>query len=357
MKLTINTQVLQRLVSKAVRGVSNNKMIPITCMIGIKSFKTGFSLTTTDASNYLYVEDEVATDEDFEVTVYADVFAKLISRMTCDNITLELKENYLEVVGNGTYKVELPFDENGKPIKFPMPISEHAVYEDVTQIQRSTIEVVINSVKPALATTLENPQYTAYWVGDSVIATDSYKISAYKVPVFDTPVLISAEAMELLSLMESETVDVSKVGDYLIFSDANTIVYTKPVAGLTDYSIDAIKGLIDMEFDSSCEVSQTVLLQLLDRLSLFVKPFDDGNINLTFTKTGLVVTSMADSGSELIPYMTTDNFKEFHCSIDINLLQTQVKSNMSEAVKISFGKDSCIKIADGTITKVIALNE
>lgn len=359
MKLTINTAKLQEMVSKAVRGASNNKLLPITGMLGINLKNGELIISTTDATNYLMIAEHGIDGDDFAVTVYADMFAKLIARLTCDTVSMELKDKYLEVTGNGTYKIELPFDENGEIVKFSNPMLNKQFTTVIGRLSVSVINTILNSVKPALAVTLDNPQYTNYWVGDCVLATDSYKIASYAKEVFENPVLISAQMMELLTSTATDDFMVALNADdnsEIMFTTKDCIVYGKLPSGLSEYAINEIKDLVSKEFTSTCEVNKSTLMQLLDRLSLFVRPFDDGNINLTFTPDGLVVTSVANSGSELIPYLSSDNFKEFACVIDINLLQTQVKSNISDAVKIHFGEPECIKITDGTITKIIALN-
>ena len=359
MNLTINTAKLQEMVSKVIRGAGNNKLLPITCMLGIDLSDNVFTLETTDGVNYLFISDDVSGD-DFEVTVYADTFAKLISRMTCENVSMTLTDKFLEINGNGTYKVDLPFDENGQIVKFPNPTLNKNFVSVKDSLYTSTVNMILNSVKPALAVTTEAPQYTAYWVGDMVVATDSFKIAGYEMSVFEEPRLISAQTMELLSITSSPEFSVLVNADddtEILFNSNDCQVFTKLVSGIEDFSIDAIKGLLASEFVSSCEVSKVQLLQLLDRLSLFVRPFDDGNINMVFTNEGIVISSLANSGSELIPYSTINDFADFSCSVNINLLQSQVKSNINDLVKIYFGKPESIKIKDGKITKIVALNE
>ena len=57
--------------------------------------------------------------DDFRVVVPADLFYKLASKVTTEHITLELKENSLEVVGTGTYQLDLLLDEDGNLGKIP----------------------------------------------------------------------------------------------------------------------------------------------------------------------------------------------------------------------------------------------
>ena len=112
MKLTIKTVKLKEMVAKAVKGVGNNKLIPLTSLMAIELKDATLTLITTDATNYLYISEDKVVGEDFYVVVDANVFSKLISKMTCEDVTLEIKSDIiaLQVKGNGTYKIELPLD-------------------------------------------------------------------------------------------------------------------------------------------------------------------------------------------------------------------------------------------------------
>ena len=122
MKLSVKTPIMKELVSRAIKGASQNKLIPLTGLMAIQLKDGKLTLLTTDASNYLYVmQDNVAGDE-FYVVVQVEQFSKLISKMTCDMLVLELNDSILTVKGNGEYKIELPLDETGDLIKFPSPM-------------------------------------------------------------------------------------------------------------------------------------------------------------------------------------------------------------------------------------------
>ena len=198
MNLTIKTSILQEMVAKAVKGVGNNKLIPITQMMLLELNNGKFTIITTDATNYLYVSQNNIQGENFYITVQVDTFSKLIARMTCENIELTLKEATLEVKGNGTYNIELPMDENGGFIKYPDPISEFSDEgAKVEEVNLSTIQAILTTIKPALATTMESPCYTGYYIGDRIIGTDSYMIASMGVDLFGEPRLISPEMNQI----------------------------------------------------------------------------------------------------------------------------------------------------------------
>ena len=359
MKLTMGTEKLKEMVSRAIKGVGNNKLIPLTSLMAIEVKDDKLTLITTDATNYLYIIEDKIVADDFYVVIDANTFSKLISKMTCENVTLNLKESVqiLEVKGNGNYKIELPLDENGQPIKYPDPYSKLAEVQDAGTINRSTIQVILETIKPALATTLENPCYTGYYMKDKVVATDTYKIASMEVPMFEEAKLISPELLNLLAVMTAEKIKVDICGNDIIYSTPDCIVCGKFMEGIEDYAIDAISDLVDTEFNSFCSVPKSALMQLLDRLSLFVGTYDKNAIQLTFTRDGLQVSSKAENGIEIINYIASDNFKDFTCQIDIQMLTQEVKAISNDVIEMYYGEDNAIKMTDGNITIIVALLE
>lgn len=361
MKLTLKTEKLKEMVSRAVKGVGNNKLIPLTSLMAIEVKNNKLTLITTDATNYLYIIEDKVVADDFYVVVDANTFSKLVSKMTCENVTLEISSSgawMLNVKGNGNYKIELPLDENGELIKYPDPYSRMTEVQDCGTINRTTIQVILDTIKPALAVTLDNPCYTGYYVGEQVVATDTYKIASMDVKLLKgKPELFSAELFDLLAVMNAEKIKVDMYNDDVLFTTPDCIVCGKTMEGIEDYAIDAIMGLVNTEFDSFCAIPKSAILQLLDRLSLFVGTYDKNAIHLTFTQNGLQVSSKAANGVEIIDYVSSDNFKDFTCAIDIQMLTNEIKAIQNDVIELYYGEDNAIKMTDGNITVIVALLE
>ena len=341
MKLTIKTEKLKEMVARSEKGVGNNKLIPLTSLMAIEVKNNKLTLITTDATNYLYISEDKIVADDFYVVVDANTFSKLVSKMTCEDVVLEVKSGQyvLSVKGNGNYKIELPLDENGEPIKYPDPVATMDLSSASEKIiNKTTVQVILETVKSALAVTLENPCYTGYYVGNQVVATDT-------------------EFMDLLSVMGAEKISVNMTDTDIVCSTPDCIVCGKFMEGIDDYAIDAIMGLVNTEFSSFCSVPKSALLQLLDRLSLFVGTYDKNAVYLTFTQSGLQVSSKAANGVELIEYVSSDNFKDFTCAIDIQMFTNEVKSIQNDVIEIYYGEDNAIKMTDGNITIIVALLE
>mgnify|MGYP002624193385 CR=1 FL=1 len=359
MKLTMNAEKLKDMVSRSVKGVGNNKLIPITTLMAIEVKDNKLTLITTDATNYLYIIEDKVIADDFYVVVDANTFSKLISKMTCENITLEVRTDVymLQVKGNGNYKIELPLDEDGQPIKYPDPYSNLTEVQDAGTINRSTIQVILETIKPSLATTLENPCYTGYYMGDCVVATDSYKIASMNVKLLEEAKLISPELLDLLAVMNTEKIKVDIIDNDVVYSTPDCIICGKFMEGIEEFAIDAIVELLNSEFDSFCSVPKNTLLQLLDRLALFVGPYDKNAVFLTFTPNGLQVSSKAANGVEIIDYVASDNFTDFTCAIDIQMFVQEIKAIQSDVIEIYYGDENAIKMKDGNITIIVALLE
>lgn len=358
MKFTIGTELMKDVVARAIKGAGNNKLIPITSMMCIQLKDGELTVITTDATNYLYIKEQHVAGDDFYVVVDANQFAKLVSKMTCESITMTVDEKLytMKVKGNGNYTIELPLDEDGAPVRFPDALAK-TVLPNTIELNRSTVIAILETIKPALAVTMENPQYTAYYMGDKVVATDSYKIASLAIPMFDEPKLVSSEFLDLVAVMRAEKITAMFSATDVMFETPDCMIVGKFVDGIDDFAIEPITNLIEQEFDSHCSVPKSDLLQMLDRLSLFVGTYDKNAVDLTFTNQGLQISSKASSGIEILSYVNSENQRDFTCSVDILMLVQEVKAISNDLIEIYYGDESSIKLIDGNITIVIALME
>ena len=357
MKLTLKTDTLKEMVSRAVKGCSNNRMFPLTSLIAIELKDHTLTVTTTDMTNYLYVRNSRVEGEDFYVAVPADIFSKLVGNTTSENITLNAQPSYLEVIGNGTYKISLVLDENGDNVRFPN-YTENLIDNEIGTIHLTTIKVILNSLKPALAVTLENPAYTNYFIGDIVVASDTQVVNSMDTKLFakmDKPLFISSELMNLFNVMTEENISVRYDGKVVQFVSDECIIHGELFDYTDDYDIDQIMQVNAIPFESSCKIKRAAFLQLLDRISLFIGDYQDGAIDLKFTKEGLMVESKAQLGAETIPYAESNNFRDFVASIEISVIKRQVKAQSADMLEIYYGQDNAIKLVDGNITSILGL--
>ena len=194
--ITLDTTLFKDMVTRAKKGASNNSIIPLTSMMAIELQDNTLTLITTDSKNFLYIIQDGIPGNDFYAVVIADTFAQLVSKTTSDTIHLELKDNCLEVIGNGKYMIELP-DEDGEMIEFPDPRQDMEL-DVLDDIQLTTVNSILTTAKPSLSVTMEEPALTGYYCGDNIVTTDNYKVCLMELKLWDEPRLISAQVMDLL---------------------------------------------------------------------------------------------------------------------------------------------------------------
>lgn len=354
--MKINTEVLKGMVAKSTRGVGNNKQIPITQLMGIEMKDGELSIITTDATNYLYITNQMDSD-DFSVTVYADQFAKLISKMTSEYTELKIENGNLEVRGNGIYTLELPLDENGMLIKYPNPVEDAHVTKRTATVSLSLVKTILESLKGSLATTMEMPVITQYYAGDTILATNRHMVAEIANRLCPDDMLISAECMDLLDNMADETIDMVTGDEYVIFKGTGCIVYSMNNMDINEYPAQTLSELLSKDFPYTCKINKLELLNLLDRMTLFANDVTRqlAPIKLMFNSDGLVVINKSGKSREQITYVDGGAENRFECWINIALLTSQLKSYSGDVVEIHYGNDSLIKFVDGSITQVIAL--
>lgn len=353
---TFNTDRLKKLVSYAVQGAGFNKLLEISNYMGIKAEDNTLSLNTTDGTNYMRVLDSAEVDN-FDVTVDADLFAKLIMKINSDTVDIEVSDNTLVITGNGKYTIALIPDENGKTLSFPDKFPD--MVEDIGLLTVSQDLPIISSAVKASLSGVAGSVYSSYYLGDFVASTDRAMMTVYDKKLFDTPLLLNKEIVDLVQTGNDVTVSVSEdkmlVLDTAIDATGAIQVCTKVQDNVGDFQVDVVNKFMALEVNSFCRVKKAQLLDLLDRLSLFVGKFDDGAISLHFTDNYVEVSSLKSDGVERIEYTESKNIKDQTIKINIDRLRGQLKAYGSDIVDLYYGSDVCIKLVDGDITQIIAL--
>ena len=359
--MKIKTSVLQDMASKVGKCYSNNNAYPITSYLYLQLEGGKLSLVTTDMTNYFYANADVEdTDKAFYASVMADLFIKLVSSTTSDYVELNLVENdssrYLEYVGNGKYKFEVKLDPGtGEVVRFkPCP----QVNTQIGKVSLQTVRDILNLVKPALATRIEMPCYTNYFIGDVALATDSEVVNSLSVKLLDSdePIFISSPLMDLVGLMDGDEVTVYKDGQDVLFVSNNCEIYSTLYSYANQFKIDDIMSVTKWEFPSVCGVRRSELLQILDRLALFLGDDENRAITLDFTEDGIQITTSAMSvGAESIVYDYNNDFKPFTGTISLDKLKSQIKAQSDDVINISYGMERAIKLTSESFLSIICL--
>jgi len=360
MKLKIKTVILQEMLTKAIKGNGNNKFLPITSLLELKLKDNVLSLTTTDSVNWLVIKEENIEGDDFNLVIESNTFSKLIDKITSEYIDIAVAETSLKIKGNGEYTIKIPLDESGEFIKFPNEDELFPNTESFTkdmEIKLSDLLKVLKYNSSAVALTFEEPCYMGIYFNDkSVVSTDTFKMCStdVKIPLNE---LLSLETVKLFNVLNAEKVRIVGFDNKLAFMTDTEKIITTVMDSKKDYNIDTIKDLIIQDFNSFCEISRSDLLSTLDRIKLFVDELDGNSVYLSFKSDGIEIESKKSDNVEKITYKTNENFEPFECSIDVELLYTQLATFDSITVKLGYGNNSSIKLYEDNVINILALLE
>lgn len=353
-KISIPAVKFQDMVARATKGASENKLLPITSMMCIEMKDHVLRLTTTDTANTLIIQSDKIEGDDMYAVVPVKQFSGLIAKTTSDSIKLVLKGNDLEVHGNGVHKISLPVDEDGV-VQFPQFSFDKEGDGEV--INLSSIKDVLNINKACVAKTIDTPCLCGYYLGEQVISTDEQTICFNDMKLTEEDFLVSPEMMELLALSKQEKITWWYKDGFFLFETDDMILHGAEHDGKDLFPAEDIMGYLDTEFDSRCRLPKIALQGLIDRLALFIEPYDKNGAYLTFTKDGVKINSKKSNSDETIPYIESTNFSPFVCCVDIPMLKGLIDANPGESIDIWYGNDACIKMTSGKVTQVIALLE
>lgn len=359
MKLIVNTQLLKEMVNKVIKGAGMNRQLPITNMMLIEVADSKLNLLTTDGTSTLVVKtDKCENTDDFYVVVPIDIFSKLITKTTCETVTLTLEESNLLVKGNGNYKIALPLDEEGL-VKFPKP-KDIVTVEDKNEITKNSfIKSVINTNKASVAKTYEVPCLTGYYIGEEMVVSSDENNACYnKINLLNDNILVSTKVLDLLALSNYEEIKYVRKQNYLMFFAEDLTLYTQELEGKDIFPIEPLMELYNnTTFKSSCKVPKILLQSVIDRLMLFIEPYDKNAVTFTFTQNGLQISSRKMSGIEIVNYTASEGFEPFIAIVDVVSLKAQIDAYQGEEIEIWYGLSNALKLQNGNITQIISLLE
>lgn len=343
MKVTLETKVLKNLVARVMKGVGNNESMMRTCWIGIKCLENTLYMTAWDGENYLQVSEDKIVCDDFKVTVTANTFAQLISKTTSEKVTMELKDKYLKVKGNGDYKLELPVNDEGELDNYPELVFDNK--GKGSKIKLSAIVWAIEGNKISLAKTPENPCLMCYYFGEDILTTNNTTAAISNIDVFGNSVMLKAELVNLVATMEHEDITVWTDKDRIMLQTPKTTILGYLNDGKQEFEeqiADDLRALFDEECPASCAVEKDKLLGILDRIMLFVKTKEEG-IRVMFTQNGIQFYNKDNSVNELLPYAESNNFVNFEVKLQLDVLKELITGVCGDKCYIQYGTDGYLK--------------
>lgn len=354
MNIKLKTEELKDAINKIVKGLGNNKMLPITEMIGINADKSTLSLVSTDGTNKVQVVIPIEGDnEPTSFVVNGKTFSQLVLKTTTEFINLSIEDGKLVVKGNGSYSFSFPTDEDGEFIVIP---NVEVDKDTKVELSAEDLKNSYNINKSSVSVTMETPAYTGFYYDDNgSVATNSLKISYVNKKLFSNPILLNAKLASLFSILPEEKVNVYQGNSEIAFESGNVTIQGFKMDDVSEFPINDIIPFLTADLPHKVRLNKKALLNLLERIAVFVTPFDKNSIKIDFTKNGVRVWTLDGINNEIIPYTDSENVEETSIKVDVTNFKDLVGSNPEEELVIMYGHPAAIKMTFGNVSQVLAL--
>ena len=357
--IKLKTEVLKNMLNKAVKVCSFNNMLPITSLVEIETNERGLSVKTTDNITTMIITEKIEGLTPSRVVVDANIITALVNKITTEEIELIISDKALTITGNGVYNLEIRVDESGEIVKLPA-IDQELINSANKEFDFKGITDKLRICRPAIPETEDQKEYNNYYMKDTVIATNVYKISSVKnvESMASEELFIPAEFGKILIELDYIKANYIKKDKTLVIVGENFVICTTMYGEFDKFPLADIQNAISQEYKYSVVVKKKDLAGLVDRLNLFVTAYDADSVDFIFTPDKLKVTNKKKTCDENIEYVSKNvtDLVELPCLINIEYFKAQLDVLPSEEITFRFGgSDTGMAMVDGDITQVVAL--
>lgn len=338
--MKINTNKLRNMLGHITK-VKANPLLEISNYIQLVCDKDGsMRINATDGDNHITVFEDGEYDESIDYIVKTDQFVSLINKTTTENVTLTAKENYLEVKGNGTYKVELVQGEIYPDHKIEtngaLKIDDCVAYN---------LKHGLNVGKNVKSQTAADGCLFGYlFRNNHIITADAIKVNASDFDCQGLEVLIPPSLANLVQTLSSEKVNIihDVNNNSIMFKSKNIVISGTLMEGVEEYP-ESILPMIEETQPSLCVVDTQEFLKALNRIGLFIDIYDMNTLQIAFV--GDLITLQTVGGSvESITTKDSPRHEDIVYEVNIKYLQDLVSSVDSPTIDIEYGNPDLIKI-------------
>ena len=345
-KISLQTPILQELVSKSVKACAYLEAFPITGYIKLVAKEGKLSITSTDNVNILKLEKS-GIEGDIDIVVNARLFSALVSKITTPITEISLEGNTVLVKGNGKYEVPLIQEEDGSSVE--MPAYNFDTNVSSNQINNVDIRNILTMNKSCKADMKEVPSLFNYYMDqERVLTTNYFKACCNPVKLFNSPVCLPPEIVDLIPVVADESgVTIQQNEDAVLFTSTNGSLYGKKAVSedLEQYPVEDLMKCINQPQQYNCVINKTLLINALERLCLFTGDYDSNAVNIVFDKDKFTLTTQRCNTNECISYLQSPNMEgELTTTLDAIFLKSQLAASPKEDVTIKFGGEGGIQI-------------
>ena len=356
MSITVKTADLRSMASHVGKIIIKDPNMPLTGFVSVESTGKQLQLTVTDMVQTLTTNCDVASKETWQVMVSAEIFLKLVEKLTKEETTLELNDSGLHITSNGSYTLEVAMDDDGQVLKHPMYEFNKRAKNVAKSKEASVFDKIVKTHKAALSDDQSRPYLGGYYFDDNaVLTTSGYVLTFTETPVFSNPTLLSSRVLDLLATLYGEVSIKEQDGKYLFVTKTATL-HAPALGGIDLYPIQQIQPMVVSGYGGMVTISRNELIGALGRLTLFASEYDTNDLTIAVGKNGLQLADKAQAGVEVVPYAEKPkDLKEYICTINADTLRKQAATIQSTTIEFHYDNERSVKMKDADTVQIVTL--
>ena len=368
--MIIRTELLQDSCAKILNAVDSNVLSSVTETLEITSGQGVFTMAVTNREYFVEINMGLDVPDEFHATVNANLFLKLIAKITSETIELFVDGNSLHIKCNGDYKIPLIYDGEDL-MKLPRISIENV--NEVVDVDSKILKSLVNyNSKELQKGSISKPIQRLYYVDEkgAVTFTTGACINSFDIPI-TSKILLNDKLVKLFKLFGDTKVKMTIGHNSIRDSIVSTVVMLE-APGITvsailgcdesmvvSFPVDGIRGRAESVYPHSISINKDLVIQAVDRLMLFgMDGAKSGSVmtvvKMEFSKNAVTISDRMDINREEIPYSKElDGIEKYVAYIDSSDLTKTLASCTNQFVTFNFGNSQAFVLAEGRIKWVI----
>ncbi len=276
MRITLEKNDLQRLVSLAEKSSSKNPTLPILSAVLLRASKNSLTITSTNLEVGFEANLSVKSSQAGEAAAPARTLLQLLSSMPDGELTVESSNHNLNLISQTSSTDLKCFPPDDFPV-LPKVKKEHFF-----SIPPALLVSALAHVLPAASSSTSRPELASVFIFSqgktplTFTATDSFRLAEYKTgyPVDSVALLLpQRSAQEALRIFEGvgEDIEVSYTKNQILFASRN-ISFT---SRLNEGSFPDYRGIVPKSFLTQVVLDRAHLSGAIRAASVFSSRLSD----------------------------------------------------------------------------------
>ena len=367
--MIIRTELLQDSCSKILNAVDSNVLSAVTETLEITAKDNVFKMAVTNREYFVEVTMDIEVKDELHATVNANLFLKLISKVTSETIELISDGNSLHIKCNGNYKLPLIYDGDAL-MQLPRINIENVT--EVVEVESSILHSIVSYNSKELSKgTVSKPVQRLYYLDKDGAITFTSGACVNKFDIgMTSKLLLSDKLVKLFKLFKDSKVRMT-IGHNKINEESFTTVIMLTAPGIeisavlnsddsmmVQFPVEPIRNRANTMYPMTVSINKDSLAQAIDRLMLFVHTSANDSafttIRMNFGTNGVTVSDQMGVNIEEVPYSKDAvNIEEYSALIDSNDLTKTLLSCTNQIVTFNFGNNSAFMLSEGMVRWVL----